>query len=291
MSTTNKKILVIGATGMLGKPVAQQLLKDGFAVRVLARNPQKAKSLLGEGFEIAQGDFDDTASLEAAMQNCDGVHISIKGNGLSAKEFERVDYLAVKRIAETAKKMGVGRITVTSAYAVSAEKGDTPESISKHKGELALKATGVPYVIFRCSWFMETLPMFVQGKEVMLIGNQPHPLHWVAVEDYTHMVSKSYQTDAVLNKELYIFGPEAFTMGEAMKQYAAQNSLKFASMPRWMLSTLGMLTFNAEWKNTALLMNHYERWGEDGSPEEANQLLGTPKITLSDWCKHNKISA
>lgn len=290
MSTTNKLILVIGATGMLGKPVAIQLLKDGFRMRVLARNPEKALKLLGDGFEIIKGDFDDTASLEAAMKNCDGVHISIKGEGMSAKEFERVDYLGVKRIAESAKKVGVGRITLTSAYAVSAEKGDTPESISKHKGEMALKATGVPYTIFRCSWFMETLPLFVQDKTVTLIGTPKFPLHWIAAEDYAHMVSKSYQTDETLNKELYIFGPEAYSMGEAMKIYAEHNKLKFSSMPRAMLSVLGALTFNEEWKNTAVLMKHYENWGEDGSPEEANRLLGEPKVTLRDWCERNKIA-
>ncbi len=35
----------------------------------------------------------------------------------------------------------------------------------------------------------------------------------------------------------------------------------------------------------ATLMGHYERFGEDGSPEAANQLLGAPEITLMDWSK------
>ena len=284
MTATNKTILVIGGTGMLGKPVAQQLKADGFNVRLLARNPEKAQKLLGDGYEIVKGDVDNPAALRTAMTDVDGVHISLKG-GPTAADFERMDHLATRNIANAAKEMNIGRVTILSAYAVSAEKADTPESRSKFKGETALKASGVPYTIFRASWFMETLPLFVQGKSISLIGNQIHPLHWIAAEDYARMVSKSYQTDETLNKELCIFGPEAYTMGEAMKIYADHAGVKVAPMSTRMLAVLGALTFNTEWKGMAVLMKHYEKWGEDGSPNEANRLLGAPRVRLKEWIK------
>ncbi len=284
MENSTKTILVIGGTGMLGKPVAQQLKADGFNVRLLARNPEKAQKLLGAGYEIVKGDVDNAAVLRTALTGVDGVHISLKG-GPTEADFDRMDHLATRDIANAAKEMNVGRVTILSAYAVSEEKADTPESRSKVKGEAALKSSGVPYTIFRASWFMETLPLFVQGKSISLIGNQTHPLHWIAAEDYARMVSKSYQTDETLNKELYIFGPEAYTMGEAMKIYADHTGVKVAPMSTQMLAALGALTFNAEWKGMAVLMKHYENWGEDGSPEEANRLLGAPQVTLQEWLK------
>ncbi len=287
MTITNKTILIIGGTGMLGKPVAQQLKADGFNVRLLVRNPEKAQKLLGAGYEIVKGDVDNAAALKEAMTGVDGVHISLKG-GPTEADFERMDHLATRDIANAAKEMNVGRVTILSAYAVSEEKADTPESRSKVKGEAALKSSGVPYTIFRASWFMETLPLFVQGKSISLIGNLPHPLHWISAEDYARMVSKSYQTDETLNKELYIFGPEAYTMGEAMKIYADHTGVKVAPMSTQMLAALGALTFKAEWKGMAVLMKHYENWGEDGSPEEANHLLGAPRITLKEWCEKNR---
>ena len=198
-------------------------------------------------------------------------------------DFERMDHFAVRVISKIAKEKNVGRVTLISAYAVSEEKADTPESRSKVRGEAALKSSGVPYTIFRASWFMETLPLFVQGKSISLIGNQIHPLHWIAAKDYARMVSKSYQTEETLNKELYIFGPEAYTMGEAMKIYADHAGVKVSPMSTQLLGVLGMLTFNTEWKGMAVLMKHYEKWGEDGSPEEANRLLGAPRMTLQEW--------
>ena len=286
MTTTNKIILVIGGTGMLGKPVAKQLKADGFNVRLLARNPEKAQKLLGKGYEIIKGDVDNAAALKEALAGVDGVHISLKG-GPSEADYDRMDHLATRDIAYAAKELGVGRVTILSAYAVSEEKADTPESRSKVKGEAALKSSGVPYTIFRASWFMETLPLFIQGKSMSLIGNQIHPLHWVAAEDYARMVSKNYQSDETLNKELCIFGPEALTMGEAMKIYADHAGVKVAPMSTRMLAVLGTLTFNAEWKGMAVLMKHYENWGEDGSPDEANRLLGTPRLTLREWLARN----
>ena len=286
MSGTNKRILVIGGTGMLGKPVAEKLQADGFTVRLLARSPEKATRLLGDGYEIIKGDVDDADGLKAAMIDVDGVHISLKG-GPTAADFDRIDYLATRQISQAAKEMGVERVSILSAYAVHADKADSPESKSKLKGETALKSSGVPYTIFRASWFMESLPLFVQGKSMPLIGKQIHPLHWIAAKDYARMVANSYKTDETLNKELYIFGPEAFTMREAMRIYIqiTAPNIKIDPISTKLLYLLGALSFNTEWKSMATLMVHYERHGEDGSPEEANRLLGAPEIRLENWCR------
>lgn len=285
MTTSNQRILVIGATGMLGKPVAQQLQTDGFTVRILARSVPKAQATLGEGYEYAPGDYEDTASLHAAMQSCDGVHINVKG-GPTTVDYERADHQGVRRIAEAAKAAGVGRISLISSYALHPEIAATPETRAKVQGEAALKATGVPYTLFRCTWFMESLPLFVQGNRVTLVGTHRHRLHWLAAEDYARSVSRSYQTAVTLNKELSIYGPEAYTMREAIEryiQYAAPN-LKISQISTRMLALIGTLSFNQEWKGTATLMTHYEKYGEDGSPEEANRLLGAPQTTLKEWC-------
>ena len=118
-----QRILVIGATGMLGKPVAQQLKANGFTVRVLARSGDRARTMLGEGYEFAKGDYEDAASLYAAMQDCEGVHINIKG-GPTEADYERADHLGVRRIAETAKAAGMGRVTLISSYALRPEIAD-----------------------------------------------------------------------------------------------------------------------------------------------------------------------
>lgn len=72
-----KKILVIGASGFVGRPVAQALLADGYTVRCLARNPAKVQDLASIGCESVQGDISDLASMQLALESVNAVYISI----------------------------------------------------------------------------------------------------------------------------------------------------------------------------------------------------------------------
>src|SRR4051794_3929282 len=76
MTMNRNKILVLGATGAQGGSVARALLSRGrFDVRVLTRKPDSpaAQQLRALGAEIVQGDLDDRASLQRALEGVYGV--------------------------------------------------------------------------------------------------------------------------------------------------------------------------------------------------------------------------
>jgi nucleoside-diphosphate-sugar epimerase len=60
-----KRILVAGGTGLLGRPVAQQLVNDGFEVRVLARSGGGLEGV--NDFEFVAGDVQDADSVDSAV--------------------------------------------------------------------------------------------------------------------------------------------------------------------------------------------------------------------------------
>ena len=62
-----KTILVVGATGMLGEPVARCLKKDGFQVQVMTRDGSKAGKIFDESFEIVVGDVRDKDNLKKSI--------------------------------------------------------------------------------------------------------------------------------------------------------------------------------------------------------------------------------
>ena len=72
-----KTILVMGATGKLGEPVARHLQEDSFQVRIMTRDKDKARRLFDESFDIVAEDSMDTKTLEKALDGCVGVHITI----------------------------------------------------------------------------------------------------------------------------------------------------------------------------------------------------------------------
>ncbi|KAL1691088.1 hypothetical protein GGG16DRAFT_91724 [Schizophyllum commune] len=70
MSTTDKLIVVLGATGLQGASVVDTFLEiPGWKVRGVTRNPDGAKgrALAARGVEVVKADLNDVASLTAAF--------------------------------------------------------------------------------------------------------------------------------------------------------------------------------------------------------------------------------
>lgn len=76
------KILIIGATGPLGKEILKLAKKSAFKVFALARNPSALSDI--EGIEVFKGDIFDLDSLRRAMSGVDAV-ISAFGLKLTRK--------------------------------------------------------------------------------------------------------------------------------------------------------------------------------------------------------------
>jgi uncharacterized protein YbjT (DUF2867 family) len=61
-------ILGTGATGTIGGEVIRHLLKQNASIRALVRDQAKAAKLEAQGVELAQGDFGQPETLDAALQ-------------------------------------------------------------------------------------------------------------------------------------------------------------------------------------------------------------------------------
>lgn len=275
-------ILVIGGTGMLGEPVARRLCADGYRVRVFTRSPDKARAKFGADYEIAAGDIEDRRSLDAALKGCWGVHINLEG-GADA-DLER---RGVENIAQSAVNAGIERISYISGSTVKEENSWFAGTRAKLQAEAVLRASGVPYMIFKPSFFMESLPRYVRGKRASVIGKQAHPWHWVAARDYAGMVSKAYATPKAVNKDFFIHGPEAYTMLEALKQYCAivHPDTTVSSLPVWVAAMIARLARQKELQNALPFFRYTEKVREEGNSKETNALLGAPTTTLGQWCK------
>jgi uncharacterized protein YbjT (DUF2867 family) len=73
-----ENVLVIGASGFVGKNLAKQLIKEGYQVRCLARNLAKIQDLAEIGCNLVQGDISDDYSLIKATESIDAIYIAIQ---------------------------------------------------------------------------------------------------------------------------------------------------------------------------------------------------------------------
>jgi uncharacterized protein YbjT (DUF2867 family) len=71
------KLLIIGASGFVGRRLAQALLSERYAVRCLARHLAKVQELATNGAEIVQGDISDPTSMHRALESVQAAYISI----------------------------------------------------------------------------------------------------------------------------------------------------------------------------------------------------------------------
>lgn len=120
----HRRILVLGATGGIGRCVVEQAAGEGFDLTVVARNPDKL-SPAGRDARIVTGDLlSDPAVLEAAVPGQDAV-ISALGVGQSFKSGDLISQTAPAIVAAM-REHGVRRLIFTSAFGVGATRRDTP---------------------------------------------------------------------------------------------------------------------------------------------------------------------
>ena len=281
----DERALVVGATGMLGEPVARRLLADGWRVRCLVRDEARARTKLGTGFEYVVGDVTRAETLDAAFDGCAVAHLNLRG-GNTLDSYQSQEVQGAANCAAAARRHGLRRISYLSGS------GRSDAAVQRHfpvrvkaAVEAALAGSGVPWTSFRATHFMESLPQFVRDGRAAVLGRQPHRLHYLAAVDYAAMASRALDSAGCENRALYLWGPEAFTMREALERYVAavHPGLKVGTLPLPVARAIAALTGNADLKFAAALFEAFTAIGEAGDPGEANRLLGAPRTTLAAW--------
>ncbi|MCS3843621.1 SDR family oxidoreductase [Microbacterium sp. AK031] len=142
-------ILITGATGQLGRLVIDSLLTRGADPQTIvagARNLSKAADLAARGIRVVTLDYDDAASVSAALDGVDSV-LLISGSEVGKRTPQH------KAVIDAAKAAGVTKLVYTSApKATTSDLVLAPE----HKAtEELIAASGIPAVILRNNWYTE----------------------------------------------------------------------------------------------------------------------------------------
>ena len=277
-------VLVAGGTGMLGAPVVRRLLAGGARVRVLTRRAGHDTGLGNINAEIVSGDVTAPSTLGAALRGCDALHVSLRGANDPAS-YEAVENRGLAALLHCARDQGVRHVSYLSgAGRVQGSETLLPVA-TKLAAEALVKNSGMPYTIFRATHFMESLDLFIRKKSATILGAQPHRYHYLAAEDFATMVLHSIERPPVAGRVLYAFGPEPFSMREALEKYMAvlHPGGRIQTVPLPIARWIARLTGNRDVRFATLLFEGFVAIGEDGDPREANELLGTPQTRLDAW--------
>ncbi|MCX6009210.1 MAG: NAD-dependent epimerase/dehydratase family protein [Chloroflexi bacterium] len=108
--------VVTGATGFIGGALVEELVRRGEKVRALVRKTSNNSRLETLGVEIAYGDLQDSASLEAALNGCYCLyHTAALIWAADYRHLKEVNAGGTKSLLEAALKKGVKKVIYTSS--------------------------------------------------------------------------------------------------------------------------------------------------------------------------------
>ncbi|TCL88812.1 uncharacterized protein YbjT (DUF2867 family) [Curtobacterium sp. PhB142] len=140
-------VLVVGATGSVGRLVVAESVRQGHTTRALVRDGSRA-GRLDPAAEVVVGDLTRADSLRDAVAGIDAV-VFTHGAAYGSDDAEAVDYGAVRNVLTALDGRPV-RIALMTSIGVT-RRGTTHDW--KRRGERLVRASGNAYTIVRPSWF------------------------------------------------------------------------------------------------------------------------------------------
>jgi uncharacterized protein YbjT (DUF2867 family) len=288
-----KHITVFGATGMLGKPVVQELVKAGFTITAMVRDLDKAARALPPEVRLVKGDLTRLADVEIAVQGADGLYISIAP---SLAEKENTPFLlerdGLHNILAAAKTAGIKRVVYLSSI-VQRYQGTSGFDWwifrIKQQGVQEVKKFGIPFVIFYPSAFFEnfTVGQYISGNRIQLVGKNGARMWFIAAADYGKMVAAAFaKVPALDSREYDVQGPEGMTADEAAQVYREnfkKKKLSILRLPEW---AMGMLkSFSPKLNYACHVMQALNHYPETFAGKRTWDELHKPTLTLAHAAK------
>lgn len=316
----NKRILITGASGFIGRNLTKRLSGEGALVRALVRNPAKAEAVAFENVEIIFGDITDPVCVDKAVSGCSAViHLAaVLGDDFKPREiFRSVNVEGTRSLALSAVKHGVERFMHCGTVWVYG-----PDSNNMVNEQCPLLKKGIPYCDTKIEGEIVIREMMKSGKLPGIIF-EPTDVYGPGDETYTleplrlmksgqmilpgsgrGLINPLFIGDLIdgillaLTKgrigEAYILGtPETVTCRKFFKTLAqsAGYTKKLPSIPAWLaLTTASLFEFYSTLTGSKPLFTKEAIYATlirdtyDGS--KAWKELGfNPKTTLAEGMK------
>jgi len=243
------RILLLGATGTIGKAVARELAGRGHEVVAPVRTiPEDGDRPTGVSYRLAN--VCDPASLSEngiCGERLDGLVSCLGSRTGEPKDAWAVDFEANRNALEAAKAAGIGRAVYLSAICV--QKPKRVFQRAKLAFEAELQGSGIDWSIVRPTAFFKSLSGQVErvkaGKPFLVFGKGTETAcKPISDADLARFMADCATDPSLANRILPIGGPgPAMTprdQGEMLFELAGQ-PLSFKSVPPTMFSLMGGL--------------------------------------------------
>ena len=239
-------ILVVGATGTIGRSVVLELKERRAAIRALTRNPQKARNLLGD-VDCAVGDLSRPETVAKALAGVEAAFLlSPLDPSLPAWE---------AGFARAAKKAGIKRLVKLSALGADPR---SPAAIARWHGEAEeeVRRAGVPFTLLRPAAFYQNLLSSADSirRGVLPASMGAARVAMVDARDVSAAAAAALLSPSFEGETLTLTGPAPLSYAEAASTLSrvlgrpvaytdvapdvAERGMAGAGMPPWLVDAL-----------------------------------------------------
>ena len=282
-----QRILVIGATGMIGQPVTHELIDAGYEVTIMARSMYKARKLF-PGETVVYGNVYDTASMIKVFADQDVVYISLSPPRNSQEDDIMPEREGIENIIVAARETGISRLILLSSLVQNYNNTNGYHwwifDIKKAAVE-KIKASGIPYTIFYPSSFMECFDHVLMRRNfIMLAGRSKAPMHFICAADFGKQVAQSLADPDQENKEYVVQGEKAYNWDEAVKlfvQHYTKARVRVLKAPMGLLKLIGRVNPTVQYG--AMIMEALNNYPEKLECHKTWYELGKPEISIEQY--------
>ena len=213
------KILLVGATGTLGRQIAKQAIEEGHEVRCFVRNPRKASFLQEWGCELTKGNLLNSGDIDYALQDIEVVIDSATGRPEDSKSIYETDWDGKLNLFNACESKKVKRVIFLSI--LSTEKfRNVPLMDVKYCTEKLLEKSNFDYTIFKCAAFMQgVISQFaipVLDSQAVWMSGTPTKIAYMNTQDMAKIVVSSINKPKSYKLSLPLVGPKAWDSDEVI---------------------------------------------------------------------------
>ncbi len=249
-------LLILGATGTLGRQIVKKALDEGFQVKCFVRNFKKAAFLKEWGAELIYGDLKVLETIPRSLYGATGI---IDASTVRSVDFELVDRIELeskKILIKSAQLAKIRRYIFFSLF--SSEKYQDSIALMKFKFrvECCLKESGLKYTIFYLCGFFQGL---IQQYALPILDSQPiwvtkenQSLPYIDTQDVARYTIKSLSLQASQDQAFHLAGSSKWTSIEIIElcEKLSGQKAKISKIPIFFLFSLRYFAKFFQWTSS-----------------------------------------
>ncbi|MBT7404029.1 MAG: NAD(P)H-binding protein [Flavobacteriaceae bacterium] len=244
----SNQIVVYGGTGFYGQKVVEKLVKKGQSIKVVTRNSENAKNIVGDKVVLFQGDVTEKGTIEKSLENVGAIVICLSAmSNKLIRRMKEIERDAVLEIMEQAKKANISRLVYMSGYEMRKQLLDDlkiPEfGEIKIEVEGKIRQSDFNWTILGDAPAFEMFFAFLNKGKMTVPGGGLNAFPTISPEDVGEITAQIVMREDLNERRIRLTGPKAYSFPEVAKLITdiSGQRIKHMTIPLFLINIVSFL--------------------------------------------------